>query len=200
MSDEPFDTARHFDLYTRDGEARFRWRLTDRGVVIEDDALGLIRHGRWTRAPYNRIVSITLNSGNAGRSGTIANCTIQLSNGTRVVISNVNDRGLPDGSHDGPYRLFIETLHTKLLEIGAASSMRFISGYSPVRINVLIVISIVAGLMFVALPLVLLLLTREIKMLIALVFSGGLLWSVARIIRVNQPGTYRPSRPPDFVQ
>ena len=65
--------------------------------------------------------------------------------------------------------------------------------------NGLIAVTIVAGLLFVALPLVLLLMTREIKVLIALIFGGGLLWSVVRIIRTNQPGTYRPSQPPDFV-
>ena len=50
------ETAKRFDLYTRDAEAaRFVWRFRDSGIAVEPDAIAVMRAGRWSRAPFHAI-------------------------------------------------------------------------------------------------------------------------------------------------
>ena len=199
MSDEPAEDAQRYDLFTRDGETRFVWSLTDEGVALEADALVLMRAGRWTRANYEDIISVTLSSGVIGRGNVIASCTIVLGNGSRVIVSNVNRTGVADGFRDGIYRRFVADLHKHLLASGAATGIEFHSGFSQTRMTGLILTLIVATGFFLVLPFVLLVATHDIKALLILLAGAALVVPVYRIARTNQPSTYLPAEPPDLL-
>jgi hypothetical protein len=188
-----------FDLFNSDGHFRLVWRLTDPGVVVEPDALRLRRAGRWTRLPYDRIVSVTLSTGAVG-TGIIGNCTIELVDGTRTIITNMNERGVADGRRDGDYRRFVVTFHQALVECDSLPSIRFRSGFSEARSNGLFVVMLLASALFVVLPLVLLLATGELKMLWALLVGGTVLVFPAwKVFGANRPATYNPGAPPDLL-
>ena len=115
---QPAEGAPRYDLYTRDGQSRFFWRLTDHGISFEPDGLLIYRAGQWTRAPYDRIMSVGLSTGSAGRGNVIANCTITLTNGSRIVVSNVKASGISDLSRDSDYRHFVKDFHKALVASG----------------------------------------------------------------------------------
>lgn len=198
MSEPPAETSSRYDLFTRDGNARFVWRLTDRGTALEPHSIVFMRAGRWTRVPFADIASIGLSRQGIGRVQ-LAQCLITLRNGRRIVISNANARGVNDGRHDGPFRLFVDELHKALRANGAAGKISFVSGFTTARMNGLIVISIIASVFFIALPIVLVAATRDLKALWALLFGIAFMVPVWTIVRVNQPGRYDPANPPDMV-
>lgn len=197
--DKPAEEVPRYDLYTRDGDTRFFWRLTDHGVAVEPGALVLYRAGQWTRAPYDRIMSVGLSTGSAGRGNVIANCTITLTNGSRIIVSNVKASGVSDLSRDADYRHFVKDFHKALVASGAASAITFRSGFSEGRMTGLRISLVIAGLFFIALPLVLLLITRELKALWITLAGIAFIVPMVGIARTNQPGTYRPDMPPDLL-
>ncbi|MEO6012013.1 MAG: hypothetical protein ABIQ30_00295 [Devosia sp.] len=199
MDDAPSATA-HYDLYARTTEHRFVWRFKDHGVTVEDDSLSLVVGGQWLRIPFDRILSVTLSSNAIPRSGTIGQCTIQLVSGRRYVVGNGNDQGLADGRYDGPYRRFVDDLHKRLIANGAAGTIRFTSGYSEARRAFLIAALVVSIAFFVVLPLILLLIVRDLKILGVLAAGAAFVWPVMRVAGANRPGLYSPRNPPDFVE
>jgi len=199
MSDLPADGAPRYDLFTRDGDTRFTWSLTDEGVALEDDALMLMRAGRWTRASYHDIVAVKLSSGVLGRSNTMGNCTIELANGSKIIVSNVNKRGIADGFRDGIYRRFVADLHQHLLSSGAAEGIDFHSGFSQGRMTGLLFALIAATGLFLVLPFVLFIATHDIETLWILLAGAGLVIPVYRIANNNQPAAYMPASPPDLL-
>lgn len=192
-------TKTHYDLFARTAERRFVWRFKDHGVTVEDDALSLVIGGQWLRIPFDRIMTVTLSSNAIPRSGTIGQCTIQLVSGSRYVIGNGNDQGLADGHRDGPYRRFIGQLHQRLIATGAAKNIRFVSGYSETRRTILIAALAVAVAFFVVLPLILLLIVKDLKILGVLAAGAALVWPAMRVAGANRPGLYSPQNPPDFI-
>lgn len=199
MSNEPAEGATRYDLFNTDGRFRFTWRLADRGAVLEPDALLLRRAGQWTRLPFDRITTVTLSTGSVG-SGTIGNCAIELSNGGKAIVTNVNERGIADGRRDTEYRRFVVAFHQALVASDALPAIRFRSGFSEARSNGLFVVMLVATALFVVLPLVLPLATGELRMLWALLVGATVLVFPAwKVFGTNRPGTYNPGAPPDLL-
>ena len=199
MADEPAEGARRYDLFTRDGETRFVWSLTDEGVALEADALVLMRAGQWTRAPFDEIVSVTLASGVIGRGNTMGSCTITLGSNGKVIVGNTNKSGVADGFRDGIYRRFVVDFHKQLLDSGAATGIDFHSGFSQTRMTGLILTLIVATGFFLVLPFILLIATHDLKALLILLVGAALVMPVYRVARTNQPSTYGPADPPDLL-
>ncbi len=200
VSNEPDAGATRYDLFNNDGRFRLAWRLTDPGIVVEPDALLLRRAGQWTRLPFDRIASVTLSTGSFG-SGTYGNCAIETSNGSRTIVSNMNERGMADGKRDGDYRRFVAAFHQALLASPALPAIRFRSGFSQARSNGLLVVMVLASALFVLLPLVLLLTTGEVKMLWALLVGATVLvFPYWKIFGANRPGAYNPGAPPDLLR
>jgi hypothetical protein len=197
--DEPAAGAPRFDLVTTDGQRRFVLTLKDSGVALEPDAILVRRALRWTRTPFTGIMSVTLSSGAVGRSGVIGNCTIQLNNLSRIVVSNVNNRGFANGQQNGAYRNFIRAFHQRLIASGAAKSISFRSGYSEARITGLRVALVFATAFFLVLPFVLLLISRDLKALSLLAAGAALVVPLFGVASKNAPSAYYPDRPPDLL-
>lgn len=198
MSEPPAENATRYDLFTRESGGGFVWRVRDRGVSLEPDAIVLMRAGQWTRIAFADIASITLSASRVGRMQ-LAQCTIALRNGQGTVFTNGGASGTNDGVHDGPFRLFVDDLHKALRTTGIADNIRFVSGFSAARMNGLIAITIIASVFFVGLPLVLLIATGELKALWITLVGLALVIPVWRTVQVNKPGTYSPANPPDMV-
>ena len=188
-----------YDLFTHDDTRRIVWRFKDEGVVVEDEALLVMRASRWVRLPFHDIASVTLSANAIGRSAIVGNCTVRLEDGRRIVISNGNEQGMADGRRDGPYRLFLRDFHRKLIESGEDRAIDFRTGYSEGRMNGLIFATVIGTLFFIATPLVLLLITRDLKTLLICLAGLGFIWPAWRMIEANRPASYHPTSPPDLI-
>lgn len=188
-----------YDLFTRDGQTRFVLRQRDEGIRIGESAISVLRSGQWVDTPFASISTIRLSTALVGRRQ-IAQCVIELRDGSKLITSNASASGLRDSGRDSDYRSFVRSLHNQLLATGAASRIRFISGFSQARMNVLIASLIVATAFFFILPLVMLMVTQNPKALLAMLASIGLLIPSGQIVKVNQPATYAPDMPPDLVK
>ncbi len=198
MSDDDAPDAHRYELFTTDGAVRFALTLKDHGIALEPRALALMRAGRWTRADFADIASVTLSTATAGRT-ILAQCTIGLVNGGRIVVSNAGASGIADGRHDQAFRLFVRDLHAALVESGAAAGIAFRSGYSAGRSMGLNIAVGAAVLLLGVLPLILFFISGEVKILGALVVGAFLLWPMLRVARMNTPRTYSPGNPPDLI-
>lgn len=188
-----------YDLFSHDGKRRLVWRFKDEGVMVEDGAIAIMRSSRWVRIPFSQIAAVTLSSAVVGRSSTIGQCTILLEDGRRIVVTNGNDQGLADGQRDGPYRLFIRDFHQRLIASGEATAISFNSGYTPARMNGLVFATIIGTLFFVALPIALLVISRDIKALVITATGALFIWPAWRMIEANRPSSYHPDAPPDLI-
>lgn len=195
--DQPAPAAQHYDLFTSDGH--MQWRLQDRGLELRPDCLALMRAGRWTEVPFGDVVQVKLAIAFLARSRPIGQCTLVLANGGKVVVMNANASGLSDGERDTIFRQFVKDVHRALVQSGAASAITFHAGFSERRMNGLRIALVVATLFFVALPVVLLLATRDPQMLWILLAGVVLVLPAYRAMRTNQPATYNPGAPPDLL-
>ena len=196
--DQALDTAR-YDLFTLDAAARLIWKNTDRGVAIEPTALVLWRAGRWRKLRYDEIDTITLSTGVIGASRTIGQCTLTLRTGRRIVITNTNAAGTADGMRDELYREFIRDFHRALIVSGAAGYIVFRSGFSRGRMTGLMVALVAAAGVFVLLPLMLLLITRNLQALWLLLAGATIVAPAAGIAHSNKAAAYAPQQPPDLL-
>ena len=192
--------AKRYNLFTTDGSRKFLWRLTDEGIALEADGIAVMRTGQWTHARYADIAAVTMTSGAIGQSGLCGVCTIRLKNGALIVAGNLNNRGIADGFRDGLFRQFVTDLHQRLIETGAAKDIFFHAGFSQSRLTVLVLVTIIAALLFIALPLGLLIFTRDIQSLWMLIAGVGLVYPIVRVARNNQPTTSLPTAPPDVLR
>jgi len=191
-------TPQTYDLFTTDGEVRFRWALSDEGVRLEPNALEVMREGRWSRTAFSDIASVTLSSATAGRT-ILAQCIIGLSDGGRILVSNASKSGVANGQHDQPFRAFVRDFHRTLMASGAAAAISFNAGYSEGRATGLSIALIFFIALMVGVPLILLLITKSLAVLGILFVGSMLVWPFLRVLRDNRPRTYAPAAPPDLV-
>jgi hypothetical protein len=196
--DQALETAR-YDLFSLEAGARLVWKNSNRGVSLEPAGLELKRGGRWQSLAYADIRTVTLSTARVGASRVIGQCTLTLRTGQRLIITNTNAAGLSDGLRDTLYREFVRDLHRQLVESGAAERISFRSGFSTARITVLLIALSAAALLFVALPALLLLVTRDLRALWVLIGGGTLLAPAASLARSNRPASYDTARPPDLL-
>ncbi len=104
--------------------------------------------------------------------------------------------GLSDKEQTQIYRDFVCDLHGRLAGAGQ-SRISFTAGMSDLRYKGLFVTLMIAGLFFVATPLVLAILTGDMKALM-LVGAGALfVWPFMRVLSNNTPRNYTPDVLPD---
>jgi hypothetical protein len=104
--------------------------------------------------------------------------------------------GAGDDGQAGLYRDFVLDLHARLAALGN-SSIAFTGGFGEARYKFGIGLMIVVGLFFLALPLVLMLITGETKILYTLYCAVLLAWLLYKVVVANRPQAYDPRSPPE---
>ena len=111
-----------------------------------------------------------------------------------LAITNGSSTGVPDETKIPVYRDFVHDLHMHLAAKNLAIS--YTAGYSRGRYQIVFVCAIALGLNCVGLPLAMLLITSDTRLL-ALVIAGGFLcWPLGWMVRNNAPRIYAPDRLP----
>jgi hypothetical protein len=189
---------RSYDVYfSAPGGSRFFSRNPNHGIAVADSGITWTADGRTSEAPFADIVSVHLQTatlGNAERM--IDQCRIEFVNGTALVVSNASSSGLPDQAQTPPYRDFVRDLHAHLAA-HTDGAIHFSAGMAQWRYNGLLVTMIIAGLFFVAAPLLLVAFTGDLYGLIIAAGGASLSWPFIELLRNNAPRDYRPDQLPD---
>jgi hypothetical protein len=186
------EEKKSYGLYARSGGPRFAWRLHDQGVSLGHGRIAWNEDGARHEAPLAGIESVHLQSGGDWQN-VIGQCDIGFRDGRVLHITNGNASGLPDAAQRAIYRDFLRDLHGRL----SGARVRFTAGFPPRRYRVVLVAAILLGLIIVATPLVLLLITGETRALLILVAGGMLGFPLTRMVKANAPRPYTPDDLPE---
>jgi hypothetical protein len=195
MSTPATADKRRYDVYLTAGGRRFYFRNDNHGVTLDDARIAWTYDGRTEKAPLSDIVAVHLQSGGSWQN-VIDQCEIAFATGDTVTVSNAGASGVPDDGQTPIYRDFVRDLHRRLAARGAGA-IRFTAGYRPLNYRVVLVGAVLLGMICVALPLVLLAITGEFKVLGLLVGGVVLCWPLARMVQNNAPREYQPQKLPD---
>lgn len=184
------DTPRRdYRLFVRRNPGGLALKLSDEGVAIAGHRL------LWTTATgedsrlLSDISAVHLSVAHITRHGDFGSCTIHFAGAVPLQVVGSSAFGFPDEERDPVYAGFVRDLHAQLA-MRPTGAVRFSAGVSEGRLRVMQVMLVIAGLLFAALPLVLLLLTGELGMLAAAaagsIFVAGIYGSVQK----NRPRNY----------
>lgn len=195
-TDTPAPGPQYYDLAHREDAPAMVWRYRDFGVTLTADALEWTTQGMKQRSALKEIAGIHLTFGNVPRSGDFGSCRITFRNGRFLIINSFDSWGTPASERAPVYRQFVRDLHARL----APEDRRRISfnaGHSTTRQTLGKVFLVLAGLLFVVLPIGLLLFTGELKGLFITVAGVGFVYPFYRAMKANEPRSYDPDDIPD---
>jgi hypothetical protein len=186
--------ATEHDVYLQTGNTGFYFRNRNRGVTLSAGRIDWTAEGASDGAPLDHIVSVHLQSGGDWRHA-LRQCRIRFADGFFLMVTDANDKGLPDPAQAPIYRGFVRDLHARLAA-AAPGAVRFTAGYTGGRNHVIMACAIVLGLIGVGLPLMMVLITGEIRALAAAMAGGMLCWRLVRMLEANAPRSYQPNAVP----
>jgi hypothetical protein len=126
----------------------------------------------------------------------IDQCRIEFVNGTKLLVTNCTSSGLPDPAQTPRYRAFVRDLHARRA-LRESGTIRFTAGMAQWRYKGLFVTMIVAGLLFIATPFVLVMVTGDWQGLIVAGMGIMLCWPFTKMLMNNAPRDYTPDSLPD---
>jgi len=183
---------RHFDLHFREGQGGgFIWRYRDSGITLSPEGIEWYASGQRRFTDYTTIHSIRIQTGHMPKSGSFGSCEITFRNGRRLTVTSLDSWGSPDHGRFDDYAEFLQDLHHHLAR-DDKQRIQFLAGMTEGRQMVGKVSAVVGGLFFVVLPLVLLVITGEVKALFIMIGGLAFIVPVFRTIQKNEPRTYNP--------
>jgi len=200
MEDASKDDAsrRDYGLFVRRNPGGLALKLSDEGVAIAGDRLV------WTTATgedsrlLSDISAVHLSVAHITRHGDFGSCIIHFGGAAPLQVVGSSAFGFPDEERDPVYAGFVRDLH-KTLATRPTGVVRFSAGVSEGRLQVMQVMLVIAGLLFAALPLILLL-TGDLGMLAVAVAGGIFVAGLYGWTQKNRPRGYDPHHvPPELL-
>lgn len=185
----------HYDLRLREGPVLHHLRLNE-GITLSADGLAWPTDGEEHARAYADIDNIRLQFGYVEGDGNICTCTIAFRDGLILYVYSTKAIGEAAGARAPTYRAFVHDLHARI-PAAARKRIGFFAGESEGRQTYGRVMLVVAALFFIAMPIVLFLISSEWKMLGITFFGFTLIIPFARVLSRNKPHTYNPARVPD---
>jgi hypothetical protein len=185
------------ELYLTSDSSSFSWCFQDRDVTLSADGLSWSVGGVALECAYSDIADIRLHRATAGKSGSVGICRIGFRDGTVLNVHGSDHHGLPDDGQSGRYATFVHDLHARLAGRQDTRHIRFHAGLTEGRYTVLTIAIIAAGLLFVLLPFVLLLIVRDLHVLGVFAAGAALFWSFYKLWDKNRPRSYSPAHVPE---
>lgn len=184
------------ELFVTGASSSFTWSFQDRGVTLSADGLSWSVGGVALERGYSDISSIRLHRATAGKHGSVGICRISFRD-TVLNVHGSDSHGFPDDEQSARYATFVQDLHARLSGRQDARHIRFHAGLTDGRYTVLTVAIIAAGLLFVLLPFVLLLIVRDLHVLGVFAAGAALFWSFYKLWDKNRPRSYLPTHVPE---
>jgi hypothetical protein len=183
---------RHYDLHFREGPAGgIIWRYRDSGVALSQKGIEWRAEGQQRFTDWSTIDQIRVQTGHIPKSGYFGSCQITFRNRRMLTVTSLDSWGSPDDSRLDDYAEFLQDLHAHLGEADR-KRIRFVAGMTEGRQMFGKVAVVIGGAFFILLPLVLLLLTGEIKALFIMLGGAAFIIPTFRTVKRNAPRTYDP--------
>lgn len=183
------ENEHHYDLYLSSGVS-FHWSNPNHGITLSDLMLAWTIDDDPQEGRLTSIAEVRLQTGGNAQD-LVAMCKITFVDGYALTVYNGSAMGLPDSAQAALYREFVRDLHRRL--IASKARIAYMAGFSEGRYHVALPAGILLGLIVVALPFVLLLITGEIKVLFLLIAGAWLFWPMYKMVQANKPHTYDPA-------
>ncbi len=175
-------------------------KLGDEGVGLHDGLLFWSSGKGEIARPLSDVTGVHLSVAHIARHGDFGACTIALAGAQPLIVSASSAYGFPEAERNETYRAFLRDLHESLAAVRPPGTVRYASGVSEARLHFVRVLVFIMGLMMVALPAVLLLLTGELSMLGVMAVGGAFTWGYFGWTQKNAPRIYEPGRiPPELM-
>lgn len=189
-------TTRH-ELFVTDGNATFRWAITDSGVTLSADGLSWTIDSNTAECNYSDISSIRLHRASAGTSAGVGVCQIRFRDRTALVVYGGSAQGLADDPQAARFADFVRDLHQRLARRDDSKGIAFNAGLSEGRYLVLTIAIVASAILFGLLPLGLLIMVRDLQTLVLFGTATGLLWGFYKLWDKNRPRPYTPTSVPE---
>jgi hypothetical protein len=191
------ENSRCYDVYFYvAGGARLVWRNPNHGIALDDEAIAWMSDGAAHRQSYANIAAVHLQTAALGNADNVIDqCKIEFVDGPAVTVSNASSSGLPDQAQTPLYRDFVRDFHARLAAHGCGT-IHFSAGMARWRYRILFGTLIAAGLLFVAAPIGILIVTGDLHALIPMAMGVSLCWPLTRLMMNNVPRGYTPDRLP----
>jgi hypothetical protein len=201
MQDASKDAARRRDysLFVRRNPGELALKLADEGVAIMGERVIWATVAGEDSRLLSEISAVHLSVAHIARYGDFGSCIIHFGEVAPLQVVGSSAFGFPDEERDPVYAAFVRDLHERLAT-RPTGAVRFLAGVSEGRLQAMQVMLIIAGLFFVALPLILLLLTGELGMLAAATAGGIFVAGIYGSTQKNRPRGYDPRHvPPELL-
>jgi hypothetical protein len=192
----PAKDIRH-ELFVTDGNASFRWAMSDSGVTLSRNGLFWAIGGIPLTRDYSDIFSIRLQRASAGTGANVGICQIRFRDGTVLNIHGGSAHGIADDAQAPLYTALVHDLHRRLADRDDSKGIVFNAGLSERRYTILTIAVMASGILFGVLPLILLIMMRDLQTLVLFAGATGLLWSFYKLWDKNRPRAYSPSAVPE---
>ena len=187
-------TKRHYDLHFREGPAGgLVWRYRDAGVALSPTGMEWRAQGQQRFTDWSTIDTIRVQTGHIPKSGYFGSCQITFRNGRMLTVNSLDSWGRADPGRYDDYAEFLQDLHAHLGDADK-KRIRFVAGMTEGRQMFGKVAVFIGGAFFIALPLVLLLITGEIKALFITLAGAAFIVPAFKTMKKNEPRTYDPAR------
>ena len=123
---------------------------------------------------------------------------LRFRDGTVVTFYSGTARGAFDEQAQGIYAEFVRILHARLNTLKLAG-VHYMAGQTATRYYLVLGSVVVLAAIAVVLPLVLLAVVREWKILIALLAGTGITWPMWKLAQASRPRSYSPDAVPEDV-
>jgi hypothetical protein len=194
----PAPLSTHYDLHFLIDHKRFFWSNPNLGVTLidagKDSALAWQSETGEVRRLWTDIKAVNMISTSDGKAE-VNQCRVEFRDGRSITLTDAGSGGTLDEEKTPLYRDFVRALHERLAH-APKGTIRFSAGVSEGRHMLLTVTVYVAALFFVALPVGLLFIVRDWKVLGALAAGAGFVWPLWKIAEKNRPRSYDPRHPP----
>ncbi|CAN7434625.1 hypothetical protein LJR090_003489 [Bosea sp. LjRoot90] len=186
---------RDYGLFVRRGAGGLALQLSDEGVALVGERLiWTVDSGEDSR-PLSDISGVHLSVAHIARHGDFGSCQIRFGAAPPLQVVGSTAFGFPDEQRDPVYAAFIRDLHASLA-VMPVGTVRFSAGVSEGQLQFMQVMLVIAGLLFVALPLALLLFTWEPSMIVAVAVGGAFIAGFYGWTQKNRPRHYDPRHIP----
>lgn len=194
----PAAVSKSYDLHFLPDGMRFYWRNAHRGVTITDagreSSLAWRTDDRDVSRPWTDIVAVNMLSASDGKRA-VNHCRIRFRDGRDIAVTDADARGQADEALTPVYRDFVRALHARLAH-APAGAIRFSAGVSEGFYMTQVAIMMIAGLLFTGVPLVLLFIVHDWRVLGVLATGVAFIWPFWKIVARNRPRSYDPRHPP----
>ena len=192
---------RTHDVFFTTSAGRLYLRNPNHGVTLGTDHIAWTFADKADGAPFKNIVQVNLHSGGSWQTP-ISLCEIMFADRYKLIVIDGDGLGLKSAEQSARYRDFVYDLHARLTAraaMRAGPPIAFTAGYPAGRYLFLLVLTVILGLICVGAPLVMLLITGEVRPLMLLIVGALFIWPLKRMMANNVPRSYDPAQLPKEI-